>query len=74
MDLIGDGCPSCAKVDIELDNESEFKDVFPACEAGAMPPFGNHYEMEVLIDENFTKDEKICFNAGSHAKLARLAF
>ena len=61
-------------INVELANESEFKDLFPACEVGAMPPFGNLYDMEVFVDENLTKDEEICFNAGSHTELVRLAF
>ena len=32
---------------IELASESEFKDRFPSCEIGAMPPFGNLFNMKV---------------------------
>src|SRR5436190_21761223 len=30
---------------VDLASESEFKDKFPGCEVGAMPPFGNLYDM-----------------------------
>ena len=62
-----------AKV-VELANEQEFKYRFPGCETGAMPPFGNLYEMDVFVAESLTDDEEIAFYAGSHSELMRLAF
>ncbi len=35
---------------VELATEREFKDAFPDCETGAMPPFGNLYDMCVYAD------------------------
>src|SRR4029450_1593487 len=32
---------------VELSSEREFKDLFPECETGSMPPFGNLYGMDV---------------------------
>ncbi len=58
----------------ELADEAEFKDKFPECEAGAMPPFGNLYEMPVYVDESLSEDKEICFNAGSHTELIRLSY
>ena len=57
-----------------LATELEFKDRFPECETGAMPPFGNLYGMAVFVDEELAKDEEIAFNAGSHTELVRMAF
>src|SRR3972149_7826544 len=34
------------EADIRLATEEEFKTVFPDCEAGAEPPFGNLYNIE----------------------------
>lgn len=59
---------------VELANEFEFKDAFPDCEIGAMPPFGNLYGMAVFVDEELAKDKEIAFNAGSHDQLARMAY
>ena len=59
---------------VELATEQEFKDMFPGCDIGAMPPFGNLYGMEVLVAESLAEDEEIAFNAGSHAELIRLAY
>jgi Ala-tRNA(Pro) deacylase len=59
---------------IELATEGEFKGRFPDCETGAMPPFGNLYDMPVFVDESLTRDKEIAFNAGSHRELVRLAY
>jgi Ala-tRNA(Pro) deacylase len=54
--------------------EEEFKDRFPDCETGAMPPLGNLYGMSVFADESLTRDDEIAFNAGSHRELVRMAW
>ena len=59
---------------VELAAESEFKNRFPDCDLGAMPPFGNLYGMDVFADEALTHDQEIAFNAGSHTELIRLAW
>lgn len=59
---------------VSLAKESEFKDRFPECEIGAMPPFGNLYGMTVYVDESLTKDEHISFNAGSHYELLQMSY
>ena len=59
---------------IELAAEAEFKGIFPDCEIGGMPPFGNLYGMEVFAAKTLAEDEEIAFNAGSHSELIRLAY
>jgi Ala-tRNA(Pro) deacylase len=59
---------------VELATEAEFRDRFPDCETGAMPPFGNLYGMDVFVDEFLALDKEIAFNAGSHRELVRMAF
>ena len=58
----------------ELASEHEFKQHFPDCETGAMPPFGNLYGIPVYVDETLTEDKEIAFNAGSHNELIRLSY
>ena len=58
----------------ELAHEEEFQNLFPECEVGAMPPFGNLYGVEVLVDEALTENQEIAFNAGSHWELMRMAY
>jgi Ala-tRNA(Pro) deacylase len=60
--------------EIELATEAEFKDLFPECEVGAMPPFGNLYDMHVFAAAKLAEDDEIAFNAGSHTELIKLAY
>jgi Ala-tRNA(Pro) deacylase len=59
---------------VRLADESEFKDKFTDCEVGAMPPFGNLYNMEVFAASTLEDDEEIAFNACSHTELIKLSF
>jgi Ala-tRNA(Pro) deacylase len=59
---------------VALASEEEFRERFPDCETGAMPPFGNIYNMPVFADESLARDKEIAFNAGSHRELVRLAW
>ncbi|MEE9275540.1 MAG: YbaK/EbsC family protein [bacterium] len=59
---------------VELAGESEFGEIFPECELGAMPPFGNLYGIEVFVAESLAEDEEITFNAGSHVELIRMFY
>jgi Ala-tRNA(Pro) deacylase len=54
---------------VELASEREFKDAFPDCETGAMPPFGNLYDMSVYADASLAEYQEITFNAGTHREL-----
>jgi len=59
---------------IGLASETDFRDKFPGCEVGAMPPFGPLYDMPVFVDESLTKERKIAFNAGTHHESIRLSY
>jgi Ala-tRNA(Pro) deacylase len=59
---------------VRLATEAEFKDRFPGCETGAMPPFGNLYGMKVFADQALAEDQEIAFNAGTHSELIRMAW
>jgi len=59
---------------VELATEAQFRDRFPDCETGAMPPFGNLYGMDVFADDSLARDKEIAFNAGSHRELVRMSF
>jgi Ala-tRNA(Pro) deacylase len=90
VDLDGDLAmavlPATKKLDLELlekasgahravlATERQFSNMFPDCEPGAMPPFGNLYDMEVYVDEQLSYDEMIAFNAGTHAELIQLSY
>ena len=59
---------------VRLAREDEFRDKFPECELGAMPPFGNLFGMEVFAAETLAADEEIAFNGGSHTELVKMAY
>jgi Ala-tRNA(Pro) deacylase len=59
---------------VELATEDEFRGLFPECELGAMPPFGNLFDMQVFVTEELAEDEEIAFNAGSHTELVRMSY
>jgi len=59
---------------VELADEAEFKDRFPDCEVGAMPPFGHLYGMPVYIDSRLAHQERIVFNAGTHTDAVEMAY
>lgn len=59
---------------VELATESEFRNQFPECELGAMPPFGNLYDMDVFISHNIDQNDHISFNAGTHAELIQMSY
>jgi len=59
---------------VEIASEGEFKNLFPECELGAMPPFGNLYGLDVYVAESLAEDEEIVFNAGSFTELIKLSF
>jgi Ala-tRNA(Pro) deacylase len=59
---------------IELATEEEFEDKFADCELGAMPPFGNLYDMNVYVAESLAEDDEITFNACSHNELMQMSY
>jgi Ala-tRNA(Pro) deacylase len=59
---------------VQLASERAFCDMFPGCEVGAMPPFGNLYGVETYVSKLLEEDAEIAFNAGSHTELIRLAY
>jgi Ala-tRNA(Pro) deacylase len=63
-----------ASSEADLASESEFKEKFSGCEVGAMPPFGNLYDMPVFVSNQLTRQDHILFSAGSHSELMQLAF
>jgi Ala-tRNA(Pro) deacylase len=59
---------------VKFASEDDFKRMFPDCETGAMPPFGNLYGMEVYIAESLTQNDEIAFNAGTHTEVIKMRY
>ncbi len=60
--------------ELELSSEKEFKDLFPTCEPGALPPFGKLYGMDVFVADCLAGNELITFCAGTHADLIQMDY
>jgi len=58
---------------VQLAKEEEFKSLFPDCETGAMPPFGNLYGIDVFVASSLLEDELIAFNACTHTELIQMS-
>jgi Ala-tRNA(Pro) deacylase len=62
------------QANLHLAGEAEFAPLFPGCEPGAMPPFGNLFGMPVWVDEALAKQPEIIFNAGDHERTVHMAY
>jgi Ala-tRNA(Pro) deacylase len=62
----------CSK--LRLASESEFRDAFPTCKPGAMPPFGNIFNLLSYCEANLAENREIEFNAGTHEETVRMRF
>jgi Ala-tRNA(Pro) deacylase len=60
--------------EVRLAKEEEFENTFPDCEVGAMPPFGNLYEVPVYVEVALAEDETIVFRAGTHTDTMSLSY
>jgi Ala-tRNA(Pro) deacylase len=60
--------------EVRLACESEFAPLFPDCEVGAMPPFGNLYCVPVYVDEPLAGNDEIVIQAGTHRDSIRLRY
>ena len=60
--------------EVSLATEEQFAVLFPECEIGAMPPFGNLFGLPVYVDPALEKYESIFFNAGNHQHTVRLKY
>jgi Ala-tRNA(Pro) deacylase len=59
---------------LRLASEAEFRDAFPTCEAGAMPPLGNIFDVPVYCDVELSRNGEVDFNAGAHDETIRMKF
>lgn len=58
----------------KLATEEEFNRLFPDCDVGAMPPFGNLYGIDVYVAPNLAVEKEIAFNAGTHTDVIKMSF
>lgn len=78
--------PSTHKIDFEklknvfslkeasLANEGKVASLFPGCDVGAMPPFGQPSGLQIYVDTDLQENETIAFNAGTHTDMLKIKF
>ena len=66
-DLLGAG-------HLRLADERELAQVFSQCEVGAMPPFGNFWQMPVWVDDTLSEESEIVFAGGNHRETVHMAY
>ena len=59
---------------LRLATEAELAELFPTCELGAMPPFGNLFDLPVYVDSRLGGEDMITFNAGTHRDVIHMHF
>ena len=59
---------------VELASEAEIEKLCPDCDVGAVPPFGNLYDMAVYASPLLGETGEITFVGGSHSHAIRLAW
>jgi Ala-tRNA(Pro) deacylase len=57
---------------IALLDQGECDKLFPDCEPGAVPPFGELYDMPVYLDDALAEDPEIIFSAGTRTDGVRM--
>jgi|SRR5215203_4596615 len=60
--------------EVLLAEEERFAAIFFDCEVGAMPPFGNLYDVPVFVDKTLAEDESIVFRAGTHTDTMSVSY
>ena len=60
--------------EVSLAKEEEFADLFPDCAVGAMPPFGNLYNVPVYVDQALADEADIVFRVGTHQHTMKVAY
>jgi Ala-tRNA(Pro) deacylase len=58
---------------VDLATEKEIGSIFDDCDLGAEPPFGNLYDLPVIMDKALDKDDHITFQGGAHDKAIRMS-
>lgn len=58
--------------EFELVNEAEVFALFNDCQAGAVPPLGQAYDIETFLDERLSTLANVFFEAGDHENLVHV--
>jgi Ala-tRNA(Pro) deacylase len=59
---------------VSLAREDEFKSLFTDCAIGAMPPFGNLYDLHTYVDKDLAAQDYLVFEAGTHTDAIKMSY
>ncbi len=71
---LGKAADALGAREAELADEERMAELFPDCEVGAEPAFGNLYGIPVFVDPALSEHEYITFNAGTHEEAVRIRY
>lgn len=58
--------------DVDLADETEIRQLFPDCALGAIPPVGEAYELDVIVDDSIQEQPDVYLEGGDHATLVHM--
>ena len=59
---------------MRLATAQEIAELYPDCEEGTMPPFGQLYLQRVFVEACFVGDPEMVFHAGTHTDCIRMHY
>jgi Ala-tRNA(Pro) deacylase len=57
---------------VALASEQEVGKLFPDCDLGAIPPIGEAYGLDVVLDDSLAGLGEVCFEGGDHRSLIKV--
>ena len=57
---------------VALASEQEIGRLFPDCDLGAIPPLGEAYGLDVVLDDSLAGLGEVCFEGGDHQSLIKV--
>jgi len=58
--------------DVDLADEEEIRKLFPDCALGAVPPVGECYELDVIVDDSIQAQPDVYLEGGDHMTLVHM--
>lgn len=58
--------------DIDLASEREIEELFDDCARGAVPPIGECYGLDMVVDDSIDEQPEVYLEAGDHATLVHM--
>ena len=59
-------------MELEIAGEEELGDLFPDCDLGAVPAFGQAYNLDMIWDEQLAGPAQLYIEAGNHQELIKI--